>query len=103
MDKTHMDWNPWLSKDHDNKGGPQYLETYDPPALIPWQTRAAVPTDYEQALADAMQAAFGDEVYDLPGLVARLNASGVRPPQDGDWTEANFQAEMKRLGEWPPN
>ena len=94
-----MDWNPWLSKTHENKGGMDYLETYDQPTLLPWQTRSAVPTDYEQSLADALQEIFGDEVYDLPGIVGRLNESGVNPPDSGRWTEANFQAEMRRLGE----
>ena len=89
-----MDWNPWLSKTHENKGGPDYLETYDPPTLLQWQNR-----EYEQALADALQEIFGEEVYDLPGIVGRLNESGVKPPEEGGWTEAIFQSVMKRLGE----
>ena len=96
-----MDWNPWLTKTNENKGGPDYLETYDPPTLLPWQTRSAPPTEYEQALADALQEIFVEEVYDLPGIVGRLNESGVKPPEEGGWTEANFQSVMKRLGEWP--
>jgi len=96
-----MDWNPWLSKTHQNKGGTDYLETYDPPTLLPWQTRSAQPTEFEQALADALQEIFGEEVYDLPDIVSLLNKSGVNPPEEGDWTEANFQSVMKRLGEWP--
>ena len=96
-----MDWNPWLSKTHENKGGPDYLETYDPPTLLQWQNRSAPPTEYEQALADALQEIFVEEVYDLPGIVGRLNESGVKTPEEGGWTEANFQAEMRRLGEWP--
>ena len=96
-----MDWNPWLSKTHKNKGGPDYLETYDPPTLLPWQTRSVRPTEYEQGLADVLQEIFGEEVYDLPDIVSLLNKSGVNPPEEGDWTEANFQSVMKRLGEWP--
>ncbi|MDP6905766.1 MAG: hypothetical protein QF406_15155, partial [Verrucomicrobiota bacterium] len=87
---------------HENKGGADYLETYDPPTLLPWQTRFAQPTEYEQELADALQEIFGEEVYDLPVIVGRLNESDVKPPvEEGGWTEANFQSVMKRLGEWP--
>jgi len=25
----------------------------------------------------------------------------VKPPEEGGWTEPNFQSVMKRLGEWP--
>ena len=97
-----MDWNPWLTKTHENKGGADYLETYDPPTLLPWQTRFAKPTEYEQELADDLQEIFGEEVYDLPGIVGRLNESDVKPPEEeGGWTEANFQSVMKQLGEWP--
>ena len=64
-----MDWNPWLTKTHENKGGADYLETYDPPTLLPWQTRFAQPTEYEQELADALQEIFGEEVFDLTGIV----------------------------------
>ncbi|HHZ98464.1 MAG TPA: hypothetical protein EYN68_02670 [Candidatus Marinimicrobia bacterium] len=64
-----------------------------------WQNRSAPPTEYEQALADALQEIFGEEVYDLPGIVGRLNESGVKPPEEGGWTEAIFQSVMKRLGE----
>ena len=95
-----MDWNPWLTKTHENKGGADYLETYDPPTLLQWQTRSASPTEYEQELADALQEIFGEEVFDLTGIVRRLNESCVKPPEEGGWTETNFQSVMKRLGEW---
>ena len=95
-----MDFNPWLKKPHPNKGGGDYLETYAPPTLVPWQTRSASPSDYEQTLADELQQIFADKVYDLPGIIARLNESSVRLPTNNDWTKASFQAEMKRLGEW---
>ena len=49
-------------------------------------------------LADAVEAAFAAGIWDLPGLVARLNADGVRTPDGQEWTEARYAAEMQRLG-----
>lgn len=66
--------------------------------LKPIQSRSAEPTDYENRLADALEAAFGAGIRELPALIARLNADGVRAPDGTAWTEASFQAEMERLG-----
>jgi hypothetical protein len=64
----------------------------------PVQARLHEPTDYENRLGDALEAAFADGVHDLPALVARLNAMGVKAPDGSDWTESGFQAVMKTLG-----
>ncbi|MEU6041402.1 recombinase-like helix-turn-helix domain-containing protein [Actinomadura sp. NPDC047616] len=66
--------------------------------LEPVQARAHEPTSYEEALADELEAIFGRGVHDLPGLVAALNETGVRPADGADWTEESFRAEIARLG-----
>lgn len=68
------------------------------PYLEPHQARRSPPTDYENLLASAIEAAFGAGVWDLPGLVARLNADGLRTPEGDAWTEDNYRAVIARLG-----
>ncbi|MCO5972234.1 recombinase-like helix-turn-helix domain-containing protein [Actinoallomurus soli] len=66
--------------------------------LQPVQSRQRELTSYEHALADELEAIFGRGVHDLPGLVAALNETGVRPAGGADWTEESFTAEIARLG-----
>jgi hypothetical protein len=66
--------------------------------LIQWQTRPALPSEYEQSLADALEQIFAQKVYDLPEIVAALNRDGVRTPAGEVWTEANFQSTLRELG-----
>lgn len=95
------DYNPWIRHHpdrHGNKGGPATLEEPDRIENVPWQTRPALPSDYEYALADTLGVVFGAEIDDLPQIVERLNRVGPKPPDGGDWTEERFIAEMRRLG-----
>lgn len=66
--------------------------------LEPVQSLRRELTSYEHALADELEAVFGRGVHDLPGLVAALNETGVRPPDGADWTTESFTAEIARLG-----
>lgn len=66
--------------------------------LIQWQTRPAVPTEYEQTLADSLEQIFAQRTYALPEIVAALNREGVRTPGGETWTEANFQSTLRELG-----
>jgi hypothetical protein len=97
------DFNPFLQPlaegDGANKGDAGSIETYDQPTLIRWQTRYALPSDYEDALGDALEALFTQEVYALDAIVDGLNASGPRDPDGQSWTQASFKAVMKRLGD----
>jgi len=68
--------------------------------LVQDQARTRAATAFEDALGDALEAAFADGVHDLPALVARLNDTGVAAPDGGAWTEESFQAAMAALG--PP-
>lgn len=96
-----QEFNPFLaarSTDTD-KGSPAGIEVPDQAQNIGWQTRPALPTAEENALADALQAIFADEVYDLSGIVERLNRAAIKPPAGtARWSEENFSAELMRLG-----
>jgi hypothetical protein len=81
-----------------NKGGAGAIETVATIQNIVWQTRPAPPSDYENALGDALEALFLNKIYDLPGIVAGLNEAGLHGPDGRYWTELSFQAEMQRLG-----
>ena len=71
---------------------------FDEPENIVWQTRRWPQTDHEDALAGALETILGDEVHDLPSIVARLNEMGLRTEEGEAWTEERFAAEMHRLG-----
>ncbi len=76
--------------------GADYLE----PENIVWQTRQGVePSSYEKALVEALEAIFDDQEYEIGTIVARLNRTALKPDGGGAWTEAIFEAEMKRLGD----
>jgi hypothetical protein len=95
------DANPWLAAPPPSaaaKGDEHTLERPGAAVNVAWQTRAAPPSAYEHALADALQAIFADGIDDLPGIVARLNRTSLAPAAGGPWTEASFVAEMARLG-----
>ena len=68
------------------------------PYLNPNQTRDHEPTDYENLLGDAIEAAYAAGIHDLSGLVARLNEVQLPSPGGLAWTEELFCTEMKRLG-----
>jgi hypothetical protein len=67
-------------------------------ALIVWQTRPALPTDFELTLAAALEQVFAQKIYALPDIVAALNRDGVRTREGEAWTEANFVATFRELG-----
>jgi hypothetical protein len=89
---------PWEAPQPSKRAGAGSYETYDSIANPVWQTRAAVPNDYECALADGLMAAFDDGAQDLAGLATRLNALGVHAADGSAWTEAALAAELARLG-----
>ncbi|MBM3488264.1 MAG: hypothetical protein FJX67_16790 [Alphaproteobacteria bacterium] len=65
---------------------------------MPWQTRAAEPTDYEAALADALDRVLGAGHHELAAIIAGLKADGVCAPDGKAWTPDSLQAVMRRLG-----
>jgi hypothetical protein len=74
------------------------LNTYEFPYLRQRQTRGGQPSAWQQELANAIEGIFTRGAKELHEVVAGLNASRVRPPMGGDWTEENFQTVMRELG-----
>ena len=70
-----------------------------PPHVQPHQARRRPPTDYENLLGDALEAAFSAGVWDVDGLVARLNSECIRTPDGREWTVEGFKAVMAVLAE----
>jgi hypothetical protein len=66
--------------------------------LEPHQARVRPPTVFEDLLGDAIERAFGEGAHTLPELVAHINRGGPASENGEPWTEANFQALMRRLG-----
>ena len=66
--------------------------------LEPRQFGSTAPSVFENELADVIEETFARGVHDLPGIVASLNLSRVRPPDGAGWTEERFLATVKRLG-----
>ena len=97
-----QDLNPYLeaylSPRASQGGGAGHIFATAERDLIQWQTRPAVPTEYEQTLADTLEQIFGQRIYDLAGIVAALNREGVRTPGGEAWTEGNFQDSFRELG-----
>ena len=75
------------------------IEHADDASNIEWQTRPAPPSDYENALGDALVAGFEEGIEDLAPLVARLNELGIKTPDGQAWTEENFETVLARLGD----
>jgi len=75
-----------------------HIEHADDAQNIEWQTRPAPPSDYENALGDALVACFEEGIDDLEPLVKRLNGLAVKTPDGQAWTEESFQTVLARLG-----
>lgn len=97
-----QDFNPYLEgyrNPRPNQGaGAGHIFATAERDLIQWQTRPAVPSEYERTLADALEQIFSQRIYDLPEIVAALNREGVRTPGGEAWTERNFQETLRELG-----
>jgi hypothetical protein len=66
--------------------------------LEPRQVATTPATAWEDELGDMLEASFAAGIHDLDGLVARLNASRVRPPGGAVWTVEVFQSVLRELG-----
>ncbi|MEV3962160.1 recombinase-like helix-turn-helix domain-containing protein [Nocardia sp. NPDC050193] len=67
--------------------------------LEPNQTHPEPISPYETKLSGSIMEIFGRGTHDLPGLIAGLNELGLHAPGGQAWTEDNFRAEMRRLGD----
>jgi hypothetical protein len=69
------------------------------PYTQPHQARRHPPTDYENLLGDAIEAAFTAGHWELDALVAKLNEDGIRTPDGEPWTLERFKAVMAALAD----
>ncbi len=90
---------PYLARRPNQVAGAGQIFAGGERELIVWQTRPAVPSDYEMSLASALEQIFAQRTYDLPDIVAALNRDGVRTPDGQLWTEQNFQTHIRELGQ----
>jgi len=67
-------------------------------ANIIWQTRDHAPTEYENRLGDALEAAFESGADTAEAMAAQLNSAGVPTPDGAPWTAASFETVMRELG-----
>lgn len=89
---------PWEAPSPNNVAGKGQIEAPGQIPNIVWQTRLAAPTDYENALGDALEKVFVDGAETLDQVVGGLNVLGFRMPDGRPWTAASFESEMARLG-----
>jgi hypothetical protein len=97
-----LDYNPHLALLGHARGdrdvGKGSIERPEDARNIPWQTRASLPTDYENRLGDALERIFESGATDLQAVVAGLNTAGLRSADGREWTATLFEEEMRRLG-----
>jgi len=89
---------PWEKAVPNNVAGKGCIEQPGKVANLVWQTRAAAPTAYENALGDALQAAFDAGAESPEDIVRAFNTAGLLCADGERWTEERFLAEMRRLG-----
>lgn len=95
-------WNPhlkpWRDAEPSNRAGAGAIERYDDIQNLEWQTRAAPPSEYESALADALERILGQGIHDLPGIVRHLCEMGAVDGTGLPFTDETFRREMAGLG-----
>lgn len=89
---------PWETRAPNNVAGKGKIEVPGQMQNIVWQNRAVPPTDYENALGDALEVAFADGAETAEQVVEGLNRNSFLTPDGQSWTVARFEAELARLG-----
>jgi hypothetical protein len=89
---------PWQAPEPNNVAGKGHIEVPGQAQNIVWQNRLAPPTDYENALGDALEQVFEAGATTVEQVVEGLNGNGFRMPDGGTWTVDRFECEMARLG-----
>lgn len=102
VDPDAADFNPllapWTTPAPNNVAGKGSIEVPGQMPNLIWQTRAAAPTAYENALADALEKVFEGGATRLDEVVDGLNAMGLRTSDGLSWTPDRYEAELARLG-----
>ena len=63
-----------------------------------WQTRDHAPTEYENRLADAIEAGFEAGADSAAAMAEQLNGRGVHAPDGAPFSADSFAALMRELG-----
>lgn len=103
IQKPNLEFNPFLICERHFDGGDESpkgnIEVLGASENIVHQTRASLPTPYEDRLGDVLEHLFGEGVTELPELIDHLNNMEVLSPDGNKWTETIFRSVMGRLGE----
>ncbi len=91
---------PWERPAPNNVAGKGHIEQPGKVANIVWQTRAAAPTAYENALADALEAAFEGGAKNPGDIVRALNRTNFLAADGQPWTE---QPSSPKCAAWAPD
>lgn len=67
------------------------------PYLAPQQAQRRPPTDYENRLGNALEAAFGAGAADPASVAAHFNARGFRTAGGEPWTAEALRAALAEL------
>jgi len=98
MEAYNAKLNSWDRQPPDERAGHGGFERYDIIQNVPWQSRARVPTAYEDRLATGLETAFKAGAADLATLADSLNAQGILRSDGRPWTESMLGAELDLLG-----
>lgn len=102
MQDAELSYNPhlrnWERPRPNNVAGKGHIQKPGQTRNIIWQTRAAAPTEPENALGDALEKALGAGADSLAALASGLNSENLLAPDGSAWTEASLAAELHRLG-----
>ncbi|QRQ85840.1 recombinase-like helix-turn-helix domain-containing protein [Cupriavidus oxalaticus] len=88
----------WRKPIPNNTAGKGYVEQPGEGINIRWQTRDAAPSDYENALADALEIAFEAGARSPEDMVESFSTHGFRQRSGDAWTVQALVAEMRALG-----
>lgn len=88
-------WSQSVPSPHAGKG---HIEEPGKGVNLRWQNRLAEPTAYENALADAVQAAYLEGAQTVSAMADAFNARQFRSKSNFEWTAESLKAEMQRLG-----
>lgn len=88
----------WKGNEPSPHAGLGMVEAPGEGANLRWQSRESAPTDYENALADAIESAYLAGARTSQQFADHLNTAGVANLSGRAWSAASLEQEMSRLG-----
>ncbi|GAA0507691.1 hypothetical protein N5K27_27215 [Pigmentiphaga sp. GD03639] len=98
MSEFNVHLTGWKGNEPSPHAGQGVVEAPGQGVNLRWQSRESVPTDFENALADAIESAYLAGARTPQQFAEHLNAAGVAMPSGRDWSAASLEQEMSRLG-----